>query len=111
MALLADSGLQVVAAQQRHSASQGLQVVAPSAAGAAVDQHLGMTAAQLVPVGKVAYHVLELGHALPVGRVGGAPPGEGVDIEVLTIQTDALLDEQLVNVIDQPRPGFRIAQV
>ena len=44
----------VIAPQQRQGAAERLQVVAAAAAGAGVDRHVGMPAAELVPVGQVA---------------------------------------------------------
>ena len=47
-------------------------------------------------------------------RSGGivAPPAvERIDVEVLTVEVDALLGEELVDVVDEPIPGLGIAEV
>ncbi len=56
-ALVADGFVGVVAPPQRHGAAHRLKVVAPPAAGARVDEHVRMPAAQFVPVGEVARDV------------------------------------------------------
>ncbi|MFN2120623.1 MAG: ABC transporter permease subunit, partial [Anaerolineales bacterium] len=46
-----------IAAQDRHSAAQRLEVIAASTRRAAVDPEAGMSAHQLVPIGEVTFHV------------------------------------------------------
>jgi len=70
--LLPDGLEDVIAPQERHGAAEGLQVVAAAAAGTGIDQHARMSAAQLVPVGKVSLDVVVLGRPLAIrGRDNG----------------------------------------
>ena len=66
---------------------------------------------QFVPIGEVAGDVLDLGDALAVRGVVGAPEAERVHVEVLAVEVDALLVDQLVDVLGEPFPGLRIAEV
>ena len=77
VALVADRLHDVIASQQRHGAAQRFQVVPPSAAGAGIDEHVGMMLDQLVPIGEVAGDVLDFGDALAVLGIGArqAPSG------------------------------------
>ena len=80
----------VVAPPQRHGSTQGLQIVATAARGTRVDQHVGMPAAEFIPVRQVTRDVVILRDPLPVRRVIGAPVRQWVDVEVLSIQVDTL---------------------
>jgi hypothetical protein len=101
----------VIAPPEGHGAAHRLDVVAAAAAGAGVDEHVGVPPPQFVPVRKVAGDVLILGDALAVGRVVGAPVAQGVRVEVLAIEVDALLGDQAVDVLDEPLPCLRVAEV
>ena len=50
-------GVVVVGRMQGHGPPHGLQVVAPAAGGATVDDQLRVPLAQGVPIGQVALHV------------------------------------------------------
>ena len=81
----------VVGRMQRHGAAHGLQVVAPAARGATVDDQLRVPLPQGVPIGQIALDVQVLGHALAVGRVVAPPEVERVHVEILAVEVDALL--------------------
>jgi len=66
---------------------------------------------QLVPEGQISHHVVNLGDALPVRGVVLAPEPERLDVEVLPVDVDAVVGEELVDVIDQPIPGVAVPQV
>ncbi len=111
MALVAHRLHDVIAAQERHRAAHGFQVVAAPARGARVDQHPGMAAAQLVPVRQVAADVVVLGDPLAVLGVVLPPQVQRVDVEVLAVEVDALRGDELVDVVGQPLAGLGVAEV
>jgi hypothetical protein len=48
---------------------------------------------------------------LPILFVIRSPDGEGVEIEILPIQIDALVFEQTADLLDQPVPRFLVSQI
>ena len=70
-----------------------------------------MAAAQFIPIGQIAADVLVLGDPLTVLCIVGPPGAERVDVEILPVQIDALLGDELIHAVDDPVPGFGIAEV
>ena len=101
----------VVAAQQRHGTAESLQIIAPAAAGAGVNIHRGVAAEQFIPESQIARDVFDLGDALAIRTVVGAPAGQRVEVEVLAIDINALAGQQTVNPREGPLPCVGIAQV
>ncbi len=91
-----------VASQQGDSPAERFQVVAPSTRRAAIDEQAGVSSPPLVPEGQVAFHVADLGDALPVVGIIGPPEAERVDIEVLAVQVNPLFGQESVNVVGEP---------
>ena len=108
---MADRLVGVVAPPERHGAAERLQVIPPAAGGTGVNQHLWVAAAKLVPVGQITGDVLDLRDPLAVRRVGRAPKSQRVHVEVLAVDIDAFLGQELVDVLGQPLPCGRIAEV
>jgi hypothetical protein len=107
----ADRLQEIVAAKQRDRAAKSLDVIATPAAGARIDQHVGMTAAQLVPVREVVHDVTDLGDALAVGLVVGSPGIERIHVEVLAVQIDALAVDEPIDMAGQPFEHRWLAQL
>ena len=76
-----------------------------------IDNQFRMTAQQFIPIRQIAHDVLVFGDALTVGGVVVLPEAQRIDVVVLTIQVDTFVRDDLVNMVDQPLPRLRIAQV
>ena len=100
-----------VAPQERHGAAERFQIVAPPAGSATVDEQAGMPVPQLVPERQVALDVADLGNSLPVHRIAFSPDPERIEIEILTVQVNALLGEELIDVVGEPLAGLGVAEV
>ena len=70
-----------------------------------------MPSVQFIPESEISLHVPNLGHALPVVGIVTAPVAERFEIKILAVEIDALGNEHSVDVIDQPFPRIRIAQI
>ena len=75
----------VVAAEIGDRPAQGLDVDAPTAAGAVVDEHLREAVEEFVPEAVEASDVADFGDALSVGRVQLRQVGGGIEVEVLPV--------------------------
>ena len=53
----------------------------------------------------------DLGDSLPVGRIVAPPIVQRVHVEILPIQVDALPGEQRIDMLDEPTPGCRDAEI
>jgi hypothetical protein len=70
-----------------------------------------MSATQFIPVSQITLNVEVLRHPLPVGRIRRSPEAEGINVEILTIEIDALVSQKRVDMLRQPIPGLRVSQV
>ena len=100
-----------VAPPQRHATHASLQVDATAAAGTVVDPEPRMAGAQLVPHRIQPFDVADLRDALAVGRVGLAPEGQRIDVEVVPIHVQAELADLPRQEVGEPAPGDRIAEL
>ena len=108
---LAVGGKGMIGPPEGHTAGNRLQVEPPPAAGAIVDEQVGVTFSQLVPIGVQSLDVADLADPLPVGRIGRAPVFLGIEIKILAVHRDPLSIDHFRNIVCQPAAGVGIAEV
>ena len=111
MVLLAGRLEQVITSDQGHCATQGFEIIATTAGGAGVHAQVRVPLAEGVPVGQLALNVMVFSRPLAIRSIGTAPKCEGIHVEILTIEIDALFGQCPINMVDKPVQGLRMAEI
>ena len=111
MPLLTGRLKKVIIPQEWQGTTQGLQVVAPTARGAAIDLQIRVAPHQVVPEFQVALHVKIFGDALPILRFPVRPEIVGIHVEILPVKVDALAGDEVAHPVGHPFPRLLVAQV
>ena len=101
----------MVGRMQSHRAPHGLEVVAPAAAGAGIQQHARESLAQSIPVCEIAAGVTVLCHTFAFGRIIVAPVLKRIDVEVLPVHIDPLAFDQRGDTFSQPLQRLGVAEI
>ena len=96
---------------QGHRATHGLGVVSSAARGAGIDPQPGIALKKRVPITVVALDVQVFKDTVAPGLAVLLPVRNGREIEVLTVNINAVFLDQSVNLVDQPVAGHGICQI
>src|ERR1700677_700387 len=111
MALFSNRLEKIIAARPGNGTPHRFQIQTPAAAGAGIKEQLWIALFERVPIREVTGHILNLGQTLAVWFVMRAPVIKWVNIKILAVEIDALSFNNIIDVIDQPLPRCRIAQI
>ncbi len=111
VALFAGVLVRIVRAPQRQAAAQRFDVDAAAAAGAIIDGQSRVASQQFVPERVEPFDPANLGDALTVRRVSGAPEFEWRDVGVVAVPVDAVLGNTRGDEIGEESARGRIAQI
>ncbi len=112
MALVADRFAVVVVGSPERCRPRGrFEVDAAASRGAVVDHEARELGPQVVPESVEPFDVADFADAHAVGLVVGVPETFGVDVEILPVVVDAIVADELGDLLAEPREGHGVAQV
>ena len=70
-----------------------------------------MQLVQFIEVLKKAHDVFVLSNSLPIGGVVLSPEGKGCDVEINSVDVNALFCYEIVEKVDNPLHNFRVPEI